>query len=37
MNNDIWNKIRNKEKLTDREIDELINWRLEESGVKKPL
>ena len=37
MNEEIWDKIRNKEKLTEKEIDELIDWRLNEGGLTKPL
>ncbi len=35
MNDEIWDKIRRREKLTESEIDELIDWRLNESELTK--
>lgn len=31
MKDEIWEKIRRKEKLTESEIDELIDWKLREN------
>ncbi len=35
MNDEIWNKIRNRERLTDEELDEACEWAIENFGLKK--